>query len=62
MKYRELEKVLRRFGCYDTGEVQNGHPLWYSPKTGFTFQMSHHRSEEVARGTLNRIMKDAGLK
>ena len=62
MKYSELEKLLRRIKCYDTGEEQQGHPLWYSPKTGLTFQLSHHKSEEVAKGTLNRIMKDAGLK
>ena len=62
MKYRELEKIVRGIGCYDTGRQQAGHPLWHSPVTGKDFQMSNHRSEEVATGTLNGILKAAGLK
>ncbi len=62
MKYRQLEKMVRANGCYDTGREQAGHPLWHCPKTGKDFQMSHHRSEEVATGTLNAILKAAGLK
>ena len=62
MKYKELEKMVKKAGCYDTGAQQAGHPLWYSPKTGMTFQMSNHGSEEVAKGTLNQILKRAGLK
>ena len=62
MKYSELEKKVRKAGCFDTGEQVNGHPLWHSPTTGMDFQMSNHRSEEVATGTLNKILKSAGLK
>ena len=54
--------MVRANGCYDTGREQAGHPLWHCPKTGKDFQMSHHRSEEVATGTLNAILKAAGLK
>ena len=62
MKYSELEKMVSKVGCYDTGRQQAGHPLWYCPKTGMSFQMSNHGSEEVAKGTLNQILKRAGLK
>ena len=62
MKYNELEKKLRKAGCYDTGKQMNGHPLWYSPKTGMYFQTSNHQKQEVASGTLNAILKAAGLK
>lgn len=62
MKYHELEKIVRKAGCYDTGRQQNGHPLWYSPKTGKLFKMSNHGSEEVAKGTLKSILKAAGIK
>lgn len=62
MKYSELAKKLRKAGCYDTGEQVNGHPLWYSPITDRYFQMSNHRKEEVASGTLYKIFKVAGLK
>ncbi|MDO4165246.1 MAG: type II toxin-antitoxin system HicA family toxin [Bacteroides sp.] len=61
MKYKELEKLVRAVGCYDTRREQAGHPLWYSPKTGKTFQMSHHGSQEVATGTLKKIKLAAGI-
>jgi len=61
MKYNELERRLRNAGCYDTKTTRAGHPLWYSPKTGKYFTMSHHGSQEVKPGTLKSIMRDAGL-
>ena len=61
MKYRELERIVKANGCYDTKRQQAGHPLWYCPKTGKEFQMSNHRSEEVATGTLKKILRAAGL-
>ena len=62
MKYSELERKLLKFGCVPVGTQQHGHPLWFSPMTGKTFQTSNHKSQEVASGTLKRILKDAGLK
>lgn len=62
MRYSELAKKLRAAGCYDTGRQSAGHPIWYSPISGSNFLMSNHHGEEVATGTLNRILKDAGLK
>lgn len=62
MKYTELEELLKKSGCYATYKDQRGHPLWYSPLTKTWFQMSHHKSEEVPKGTLNKILKAAGLK
>ncbi|MBR4339377.1 MAG: type II toxin-antitoxin system HicA family toxin [Bacteroidales bacterium] len=60
MKYSELERKLREAGCYIIGN--NAHPIWYSPITGHKFQTGHHKSEEVKRGTLERILKHAGIK
>ena len=54
-------RLLKKGKCYDTGKQQNGHPLWYSPKTGKFFQVSHHGSHEVAPGTLNAIKRAAGI-
>ncbi len=61
MKYTELERKLRKIGCYETGNIICGHPEWYSLKTCKYFAMSHHHSEEVATGTLKSIKKAAGL-
>ena len=62
MKYRELKKIVKKAGCYDTGKSMGGHPLWFCPNTGMRFKMSNHHNEEVATGTLNAILKAAGLK
>ena len=62
MKYSELEKKLKKAGCYDTGRQMSGHPLCYSPITGFNVKMSNHKSEEIAKGTLKAISKQSGVK
>lgn len=62
MKYSELERKLSKIGCYDTGKQMNGHPVWYSPKTGKLFKTSNHKNHEIAKGTLQGIKKDSGLK
>lgn len=61
MKYSELERLLKRYGCYWTGGSLFGHPKWYSPITGKNFAMSHHHSAEVKTKTLIKILKDAGI-
>ncbi|MGV4460726.1 type II toxin-antitoxin system HicA family toxin [Ornithobacterium rhinotracheale] len=62
MKYSELEKKLKKNGCYDTGKQINGHPVWFSPITKKKFKMSNHKSQEVKTGTLQSILKSAGVK
>ncbi len=62
MKYSELERKLKKGGCYDTGDQMNGDPVWYSPITKNKFKMSNHKSQEVKIGTLKSILKLAGLK
>ncbi len=60
MKYAELEKRLRKAGCYPIDN--SDHPIWYSPITGKKFKTGHHKSEEAKTGTLNSILKMAGIK
>jgi len=62
MKYSELERKLKKAGCYDTKREIQGHPAWFSPITGKYFKMSHHGTKEVASGTLKSISKDSGVK
>jgi predicted RNA binding protein YcfA (HicA-like mRNA interferase family) len=59
MKYSELEKKLRKAGCYEIGNKD--HPIWYSPITGKRFKTGHHKSEEVKIKTLNKIRKASGV-
>ncbi len=61
MKTSELKKILEEHGCRKIGEGGN-HEKWFSPITGKHFQVWRHSSKEMPRGTLNKILKDAGLK
>lgn len=60
MKYSELERKLKKNGCY---WLEDGpkHPIWYSPITGKEFQTSYHKRQEVKKGTLYSILRDAGI-
>ena len=60
MKTQELLKQLKKNKCY---VLRNGsrHDLWYSEITGKQFAIPRHKAE-IPTGTLNNILKDAGLK
>ena len=61
MKYSELKRLLKQNGCYKVGE--NGpHEKWFSPISNKTFPVGRHDGNEVPIGTLNAIVKQAGLK
>ena len=60
MKTTEFLKKAAKIGCYFVSHGKE-HDVWYSPKTGMTFQMSNHGSQEVASGTLKKIKKAAGM-
>jgi len=38
------------------------HPIWHNPDTNEFFEMSRHKNEEVAKGTLNDILIKSGVK
>jgi len=61
MKYSELERKLKKIGCYLDGQM-HGHPLWFSPITKRRFKMSNHKSQEIKTGTLKNIIKESGIK
>jgi predicted RNA binding protein YcfA (HicA-like mRNA interferase family) len=62
MKYSELEKIIKRNTNSHFHHNGRRHPIWYNPDTGEFFEMSNHRSEEVAKGTLNDILIKSGFK
>jgi len=61
MKFSELKKLLKKHGCKFDHEGKS-HEFWYSPITNKTFPLGRHNSQEVKTGTLNSILKDAGIK
>lgn len=60
MKIQELVKLLKKNKCYI---LRNGsrHDIWYSETTQKQFSIPRHKAE-IPTGTLNHILKDAGLK
>ena len=54
MKRSELIKLLKRNHCYFVDEGTN-HEIWHSDLTGRDFLL-------WPTGTLNKILKDAGVK
>lgn len=60
MKTQELVKILRKNGCYIK---RNGsrHDIWYSELSQKEFIVPRHKAE-IPVGTLNNILKTAGLK
>lgn len=61
MKYSEIERKLKKAGCY---WVRDGsrHPIWFSPITRKEFELSYHLSQEAKFGTMKSISKDSGVK
>ncbi len=53
-------KLLKKNKCY---VLRNGsrHDIWYSETTKKQFAAPRHKAE-IPTGTLNNILKDAGLK
>jgi len=60
MKFSELKKILKNNGCYFTDGSK--HELWYSPITNKYFTVGRHNTEDVKKGTLSGILKQAGIK
>ena len=61
MKTTEFLKKAAKIGCYFVSHGKE-HDVWYSPKTGKYFRVGRHGPQEIKGGTLNSMMKDAGLK
>ena len=60
MRTQELVKLLRKNRCY---VLRNGsrYDIWYSELTNKQFPVPRHKAE-IPIGTLNNILKDAGVK
>lgn len=61
MKVGELQRLLRKQGCKF---VRHGsrHDTWINLANGLEAQIPRHQSDEIPKGTLDRILKDLGLK
>ena len=60
MKRSELLKLLKEHGCKIVGHGSN-HDRVYSPINGAIFPLWRH-SKEMKKGTVEAILKQAGIK
>ncbi len=63
MKYSELYRLLEQNGWEKRpGKRKGGHDKYVHPDFGYSIIAGRHVSQEVPNGTLNTILKQAGLK
>ncbi len=61
MTNSELIRLLKKHGCLLIAH-NTRHDAYKSPSTGKIFMVGRHPKEEVPKGTLHRILKDAGIR
>lgn len=61
MKHSELYRKLEKAGWY-VERTKKHHIYVHQDKPGIKIPVGKHSTEEVAKGTLNSILKAAGLK
>ena len=60
MKTNELVKLLKQNGCHLVGSRKK-HDMGYSPISDSVVFVPRHGAKEIPTGTLNGILKQAGL-
>lgn len=60
MTPKELIRLLKEAG-FELDRHGSRHDLYRHPETGIKIQVERH-NKDIAAGTLNKILKDAGLK
>jgi len=62
MKYREIVKKLRKFGCEEIPRRGGGsHRKWHNPATGSISPIPDWESKDLKMGTLRAIVHQLGL-
>ena len=62
MTYNELVKILTKNGWELKKHGGNHDKYYHSEKKDLYITIPRHGSQEVKNGTLNKILRDAGLK
>ncbi len=60
-KYREIVRILKRFGFEFYRQAAGSHEIWYNPITKKFTTIPNH-SGDMPEGTLNAILKQADIK
>jgi predicted RNA binding protein YcfA (HicA-like mRNA interferase family) len=59
-KYREIVKILKKFGFEFRRQAAGSHEIWYNPKTNRYTTIPNHPGD-MPEGTLRAILKQAGI-
>jgi predicted RNA binding protein YcfA (HicA-like mRNA interferase family) len=61
MTVAELVRYLKKYGIKLKAHGAN-HDSYWNPETGAIAQIPRHQSQELKKGTQERILRDLGLK
>ena len=59
-KYRQIVKILKKFGFEFLRQAAGSHEIWYNPSTIRYTTIPNHPGD-VPEGTLRAILKQAGI-
>lgn len=62
MKYKEIVEIIENDGWYIARQKGSHRAYMHSVKTGIVTIAYHRLSDEIPKGTLNSILKQAQLK
>ena len=62
MTWAELERLLKRETDYKFNKHRSGHDEWINTVTGKTETIGRHKSQEVPKDVLEKILRRVGLK
>jgi predicted RNA binding protein YcfA (HicA-like mRNA interferase family) len=61
VKYREVEKKLRKLGCIELKSKRGSHRKWINPVAGRGATVPDWGSKDLKTGTLRAAIKQLGL-
>ncbi len=61
MKYREVEKKLRKLGCVELKSKGGSHRKWINPALNQGAPVPDWGSKDLKMGTLRAVIKQLGL-
>ena len=62
MVFRQIEKIIMADGRYRIKSNSGSHRQYKHPAKKGKVTIAYHASDEIPPGTMNRILKQAGLK
>lgn len=62
MNYREITKVLEKYGCEFVREGDGSHKIWYSPITNRKIAIQNHGGKDIPKSTVRKIQKYTGVR